>query len=372
MIVRFNNYTGGYRVLSFAKDRDAQAIIQQKGMECLLLDDGMIRMLPDGLAVDISEEELQKLYGSCDFDVFEVYENGSAYKCFDCASNDNVIFITSKCNSNCIMCPSPEAFRKNGVYNSADNLIKIISYFPRTAEHITITGGEPFLVKKDIFRVLNYIKNNFENTRFLLLTNGRAFASNEYCRLFDETAPRNTIIGIPLHGHISELHDYITQTEDSFYQTCRGIRNLLALNRSVQLRIVVSKLNAEYLGQIAQLIIREFAGVDNVKIMAMEMTGSAAKNKEKVWIDYSLAFEKARIAIDELVKSGIDVALYNFPLCFVARGYWNICEKSISENKIRFAPQCNICDVKDACGGAFSGTIRLLKDQMCPIGIKND
>ena len=32
----------------------------------------------------------------------------------DDSSLDNYFFVTSKCNSNCVMCPSPDLFRKSG------------------------------------------------------------------------------------------------------------------------------------------------------------------------------------------------------------------------------------------------------------------
>ena len=130
---------------------------------------------------------------------------------------------------------------------------------------------------------------------------------------------------------------------------------------------MVSKLNSDFISEIAYLISKEFHNVFCVKFIGLEMTGNAAKNREKVWIDYPTAFKKAKNAIDILVESGLDVGIYNFPLCSVDKKYWNICEKSISDYKVRFAPVCAACAVKDACGGMFSGTIRMAKETINPI-----
>lgn len=70
------------------------------------------------------------------------------------------------------------------------------------------------------------------------------------------------------------------------------------------------------------------------------MTGNAAKNKNRVWISYPDAFRVSKKAIDLLIGAGIDVGLYNFPLCAVDKMYRSLCEKSISDYKIRYTERC--------------------------------
>lgn len=83
----------------------------------------------------------------------------------------------------------------------------------------------------------------------------------------------------------------------------------------------------------------------------MEMMGNAVINREKVWIDYDSIFVKIRTAIDQLIKNGFDVKLYNFPLCMIKKGYWHIAAKSISGYKIQYQDDCLLCEAKDICGG---------------------
>lgn len=61
---------------------------------------------------------------------------------------------------------------------------------------------------------------------------------------------------------------------------------------------------------------------------------------------------------------------YNFPLCAVDREFWPICAKSITGYKVRFPESCGICAVRDACGGLFTGSYRLAKGDVTPIGDK--
>ena len=219
----------------------------------------------------------------------------------------------------------------------------------------------------DIFDFLDFLKKKFIYTEFLILTNGRIFSVWEYCKKLMDTIPDFTILGIPIHGSSACVHDYITRVDGSFVQTKRGIQNLLKLGIRIELRVVVSRLNIKDLSNIAKLIKEELEGVEYVSIMAMEMTGNAKKYQDDVWISYSEAFNGVRNAVKLLIESGIDVKLYNFPLCTVDKKFWTLCEKSISSDKVRYTEECNQCKQKDACGGVFAGTYLLEKDDLEPI-----
>lgn len=371
MIIKLPFYDGKYRVVSLAKNIAARDNLLQKKLDTVFFAENKLFFLPDSFTVELNEECINAFLDACNYDVFEISASGHAYKYYDNKSSDNAILVTNSCNSNCIMCPTADSVRKRNEKYSGEELVNIAKHIPSDSPHITITGGEPFLIKKDMFVLLDFLKENLSEIPYLLLTNARAFCIREYTELFKSTAPPNIELGIPLHGYNPETHDFITRAPGSFVQTCVGLKNLLRIGADIELRIVVSRLNMEFLTEIAELIASDFKGVKCVKFIGLEMTGNAAKNKESVWIDYPTAFGKSKHAIDILIESQIDVGIYNFPLCSVERRYRSLCEKSISPNKIRFAPQCDNCFVKDACGGIFSGTIRLAKNDILPIERKN-
>ena len=368
MIIKLKNYDGIYRVAVVSCSEKVTNRFLKNNMNVIQIKGHSVTFYPKGICFDIDYRDVDRLTRIYEYDVFEIYANGAAYQYYNNSSLDNTILVTNRCNSNCIMCPTPEIIRKTQQQYSAEQLINIVKYFPNDACHITITGGEPFLIKKDMFKLLEFLKYNLNSTDYLLLTNGRAFCSKEYTDLFAFSKPDKIKLGIPIHGYNEKTHDYITQAKGSFIQTIRGIKNLIQIHSKIEIRIVVSKLNYLFIDKIAELIVHELKGINCVKIMAMEMTGNAAKNRDQVWIDYPDAFKACENAIELLALNGIDVGLYNFPLCAVDKRFWDICEKSISEHKIRFAPQCTDCIVKDACGGVFSGTIRLAKEKINPVG----
>ena len=367
MIIRLSDYDGRYRVVSLAKDCVTEEALINKDLPIMRLENRTITFIPDGFSKTLTDEEYERIASSNDYDVFEINTLGNAYRCYDSHSMDNTIVVTNQCNSNCIMCPTAEQVRMTHFSYSSSELIDIVRHFPFNTPYLTITGGEPFMIKKDIFVFFQYLRENLYETNYQLLTNGRVFCSKEYTELYKSTRPPKMFVGIPLHGHNDLVHDSIVQSRGAFEETILGIKNLLATRATIELRLVVSKLNYMHIESIADLIVSELPEVNCVKIMGLEMTGNAAKNFDQVWIDYATAFEHSKSGIDKLISAGIDVGLYNLPLCFVEKNYWGICEKSISPNKIRYSPECDTCYVKDACGGIFAGTIRLTKDLVKPV-----
>lgn len=367
MLIYFSNYSYGYRIVSFSRCEESAEDFKGQGFGYVYFYGKKLTLFPDNVQLEYNEKSAEKLNLCNDYDVLEISPEGVAYQYYNSESDDNAFVVTGKCNSNCVMCPSPESQRRNSGTYSADTLIEIARHIPNDAVHFTITGGEPFLMGKGIFRFLQYIRDNFRNTSILMLTNGRVFCSAEYCNMLKKTLPENTTIGIPLHGYSSETHDLVTQAPDSFVQTIAGIKNLTCLGLNIELRIVVSRITAAYMDNMSELIVKEIPNISCVKIMAMEMLGNAAVNKEKVWISYTEAFKSTRKLVHNLVEHGIDTAFYNFPLCTVDHELWGICRRSIADYKIRFLPQCEDCSVKDACGGIFAGTVRLEKEDIFPV-----
>lgn len=305
-------------------------------------------------------------------DILSISANGNFFVIYknDCSEID--IFVTNRCNSNCIMCPLPENVRKKKNKRHIEWLREYITILPENINYINVTGGEPTLEKENFIEVMSMLTNKFINSDFQLLTNGRSIADNVFLQQVLGVCPKGIRFAIPLHASVSEVHDKISQSKASFMQTDRGIRSLLKARQKVEIRIVVSKKNLCYLTETAQYITNNYKGVFCVNFIGMEMMGNAAINKEILWVEYSEIFQKAKAAIDLLVRSGIDVQLYNFPLCAVSRGYWHIAAKSITDYKVRFMEECEDCFVKEICGGFFYSTKQVMSPKVFPIRKRNE
>ena len=299
-------------------------------------------------------------------DIVSILPNGFFSMLYDADSLEVDIFVSSNCNSNCVMCPLPEATRQKDIKH-IEWLIEYIDILPEDVAYVNITGGEPTLAKDGFLIVMDALRRKFDKSGFQLLSNGRSLADIHFLENVVKVSPVSMRFAIPIHSSNAETHDAITRAKGSFVQTDRGIKNLLMLHQKVEIRIVISARNIEDLDDTAQYIVDNYPGVFCVNFIGMEMMGNAVVNKDSLWIDYSIAFAKAKSGIDLLVRNGIDVQLYNFPLCAVDRGYWHIAAKSITDYKVRFMDDCDECRVKEICGGFFVSTKQVMKPQVFPI-----
>jgi His-Xaa-Ser repeat-associated downstream radical SAM protein len=271
-------------------------------------------------------------------------------------SAEQIILTTNQCNNNCIMCPDSDGIRKTRHNADTNALITAIKLMDNNTKFICITGGEPTLLKQDLFEILDACTNSFNKAEFIMLTNGRTFYYENYIREFIKHSPNNMIIGIPLHSHKKEIHDNITRANGSYIQTVSGIKNLLKYKQLVEIRVVINKLNYLDLVNIAEMISTEFLDCHRVNFMAMEILGNAYINLDEVWVDFEEFKEQLEKACMILLSKGIRSYIYNIPLCYIDKKFWSITKRSITEYKVRYGEECEGCKAKEKCGGFFFST----------------
>ena len=355
-----------YCIGCFSTCQQTDAALKEKGLNIFHYADGRMHILSENAAFDVVPQTAAFFEELHDFDTLQVFSSGMVRLQCSEYSEENTLFVTSACNSNCVMCPSANNSRRFAEIPQAAELLELVRHYPNNIDHLTITGGEPFLLREELFPVLAQLKANHNETEYLVLTNGRIFCLDRYVQQLAETAPRYTTLAIPIHGSTAEKHDAITRAKGSFAQTVSGISKLLAARIPIELRIVVSKLNADDITNTAQMIAALFPTVTNVNFIGLEMLGNAAANQADVWLRYKTAFEASRQAADILIAARINTGFYNFPLCAVSPAYWPICQKSISDYKRSFPAPCEHCSKNHICGGVFEGSLRFALADMKP------
>ncbi len=302
-----------------------------------------------------------------DYDVVEIVNNRMIRVLYRDDSEDNAIVVTNQCNSNCIMCPDSDIVRNTKNNPAIKKLLEQVKCIPDDTKHITITGGEPGLLRENLLKLLEGCKKYLPNTEFLLLTNGRIFSNTNFTNRVKKSMPDNIRIAIPIYADNEKLHDEITCAKESFKQTIKGIKKLIEKNIDIEIRIVVLKKNYKYLEQIANFIVKEIPQVKIVNIMALEMTGNAYKNRKQVWVNFEKIKEYLYKSCITIIKAGIITNLYNFPLCNLDERLYSIAHKSITDYKIRYKKQCDECLAKESCGGFFNSTINMKDIEVKPI-----
>ncbi len=264
---------------------------------------------------------------------------------------DHTVFITNRCNSRCIMCPQPPS---NDPPDLQEINMSVMSFIKDgSLNHIGITGGEPTVVIEELFQTLVYLRKYFPEAFISLLTNGRRFHDFDLARKVVGARNKKLLFCIPLYADNDSQHDKIVGVPGAFQDTIQGIYNLYRLGRKVEVRIVVMRQNVDRLTAIAEFIYRNLPFVAHVAFMGMEYTGEAEEHMSELWIDPQEYNRQLHEAVWHLHRRGMNVSIYNLPLCLLDEPVWRFARDSISAWKKNYLEQCDQCTVKEKCGGVF-------------------
>ncbi|MDD5067656.1 MAG: radical SAM protein [bacterium] len=236
------------------------------------------------------------------------------------------IKVGYSCNNLCKFCVQG---RKRDLLldKTTDKLKRVLSEARRTCQQIVFTGGEP-TVRPDFLELAAYARSlGFK--RIQVQSNGRMFAYKRFCREAVDAGVNE--FGLALHGHIPELHNYLTSSE-AFHETVQGFRNLKALGQSVFSNTVITKSNYRHLPEISRLLVSLKA--DQFQFAFVHALGSAQQNFFSVVPRMSMVIPYVKKGLDTGERAGVRGMTEAIPYCLMA-GY----EQYIAE---RFIPSTEI------------------------------
>nr|VFK15041.1 MAG: His-Xaa-Ser system radical SAM maturase HxsC [Candidatus Kentron sp. LFY] len=281
-------------------------------------------------------------------------ENGFVRVLYRPESHSNAIFVTERCNSDCLMCSQPpKAINDEGLIEEHIRLIDLIQSAP---EMLGITGGEPTLLKDRLIRLLQHIREKFPDTFIRMLSNGRMFAYEDMVQELAAIEHLNLITAIPLYSDNAPEHDYIVQAKGAFDQTLQGLYNMAKYGLGVEIRIVLHRLTLPRLIHLAEFIYRNLPFVRHVALMGLENMGYVKKNWELLWIDPIDYRRELENVIRFFHYRCLNVSIYNLPLCVLPENLWSFARQSISDFKNIYLDECQACRVRSHCTGLFQSS----------------
>lgn len=278
----------------------------------------------------------------------------------DINSNDNTLFVTGKCNNNCIMCCQPPV-KKEDIDTLYNENIGRIRQAPKDLPLLGITGGEPTLLGNRLVSLIKEIRQHLPETEIQLLSNGRLFANRDFAKAVAEAASGKLYVGSELHSDFYKDHDIIAGARGAFKETVKGLYNLTLYGVPIELRIIVCQQNYMRLPEIAQFIHRNLPFVGWIAFMGMEHVGYAVKNQKAVWMEPINYQDQLYKAVKYLADWNYDVSVFNIPLCLLPPYLHDFARKSISDWKNKFAPVCEQCALKGDCCGLFTTSHQLFE-----------
>jgi His-Xaa-Ser system radical SAM maturase HxsC len=272
---------------------------------------------------------------------------------FRAADHHHALFLTNRCNSYCLMCSQPPTTVDDGWL--VEEAIEVVRHVLDPPAVLGITGGEPTLLGSDLARVTRTINEKFPVTRVEILTNARLLGSSALARELLEAIPsaRTTWL-VPLYGHADFLHDFVVQAPGAFEQTVAGLLHLQQYGHAIQLRTVLIEPVLQELPALSEFVARNLPFVREVALMAPEPIGFALANRDLCAVDLNDWHDTLRAGARTLQRYGIPFMFMNVPLCALPHDLKPYAQRSISDWKNTYAPECNGCDVRSDCCGLFT------------------
>lgn len=288
-----------------------------------------------------------------DGDVVVLEPSGTVRTLYRPDSVHNSLFVTERCNCNCLMCPQPPRDEDDVKHFQEINNRLVCLIDPATTV-LGITGGEPTLLRDDLCTLIETLKARLPQIHIQLLTNGRLFAWPDFTARFASVDHPSLLVAVSLCSDIVILHDYIVQAKGAFDQTILGLHQLARWHQQIEIRIVLHRLTVSRLVPLVEYIYRNLTFAVHVALMGMEPTGYARYHRAKLDISAEQYQDALKEAVGYLSIRGMPVSLYNLPLCVLPESLWKFARRSISDWKVQYPPACDECSQKDKCGGLFS------------------
>ena len=222
------------------------------------------------------------------------------------------IKVGYSCNNRCKFCV--QGRKREKIKDLTTKEVKdILKKARETANGVVFTGGE-CSIRKDFFDLLAYAKKlGYE--RIQAQTNGRMFSYKKFAEEAVESGMNE--FGVSIHGHIPELHNYLTSAE-SFYQTVKGIKNVKELDIPIFTNTVITKSNYRHLPEIARLLVA--LKVNQFQLAFPHAMGSAYENFDSIIPRMTLVMPYVKKALDIGIKNGVRVMTEAIPYCMM-KGY---------------------------------------------------
>jgi His-Xaa-Ser system radical SAM maturase HxsC len=266
-------------------------------------------------------------------------------------SQHNFFVPTTRCNVACAMCSQPFVGDDPRMF---DDLMSAVPLLDPSVECLGISGGEPTLLGPRLVRLVGALRAQLPNTLFDILSNAVLLRYFRFAADLADAGLPHLRIGVPIHSDLPAEHDRIAGRNGAFDHTVLGLLNLQRCKVPVEIRVVVQRANVERLVALARFISANLCFASHVAFMGLECAGRAVARWNDVWIDPAEFRPALRQAVDVLARVGMNVSIYNLPLCALDQAAWPYARQSISDWKNEFPAECASCDVRSRCAGFFA------------------
>ncbi|MBI3554082.1 MAG: radical SAM protein [Elusimicrobia bacterium] len=269
-----------------------------------------------------------------------------------------------QCNIACVFCSNPvDGFRHTTErYGYEDLKKKLDDYkrglrtfvkFDEVRDYFNLTGGEP-TIHPEFLKVLALIRTEFPRNLIRLLSNGRMFAYEDFARRTCGIAQLPFEIAVPMFGYDARTHESISRTPKSFEQTVLGLKHLKKYRKPgqlVEIRIIMTKIQARYLDGLLDFLLAEVPWVDRVVFLFEEIEGFAEQYRDRLKFTQSECAAHIDRNYEKILKFK-EARMYHFALCTVPTRLWPFVWNTLAGFKVTYLEGCRTkCIYREQCVG---------------------
>ncbi|MGB8648382.1 MAG: radical SAM protein [Anaerolineae bacterium] len=244
------------------------------------------------------------------------------------------IKVGYKCNNKCLHCVvdpirTDMKIRGQPIDLTTDEVLAAIDNAKaHQGSAVILTGGE-VTIRADFSRIVSHAAT--QGMKVTLQSNGRALANMENCRAL-EKIPNLTLV-IAIHANTSVIHDAITGRKGSYEQTICAVQNLRKIGKQIIAKIVISKLNVEYLFSTVQFV--EELGVNQASLAFPHAPGFTVPRFHEVVPRYSAIKASIQSIAEHSDRVGFWVDFEAIPLCICPSSpqFWGRSTDVISQRR---------------------------------------
>ena len=245
--------------------------------------------------------------------------------------------VTSVCNLKCRYCyniwkmPDTTNFKH---FNSYKQARKTLKQFFKIAdvEHVTFTGGEPFMAERFAELVLF---TRMKKKTVTIITNGNYADEKTYKTMKNIGVD---LFELPIHSNTPKIHDFMTAAKGSWQKSVNSIKQLLELKCAVVAVIVITKANYKIISETLEFI--HGLGIKQIMLNRFNIGGQGISEKENLFITKAELNEAMKNASETGYKLNLSLSSnVCTPLCVVTPSdykniYFTTCSPDIKRRPL--------------------------------------
>jgi len=251
-----------------------------------------------------------------------------------------------RCNNACVFCLNKD--KKICENPSLEELKKHISNLIKAADgnkqsKLVVSGGEP-LIFKELFELLSFAKNAGVNT-IEIQTNGRMLYYEEVVKELKKFEPIGFLVSFQFPN--AKLYKKYSRT-DGFYQTVKGIKNLVKYNCHFTINTVVMKPNLPHLKNVMKFLKK--LGAKRYQYRFID-----GKNVMENYKKFVPRYKKCLPTLKNIIKDNpdISISLKEFPVCVVGEKFKNNLAPGFNPTRLNLTTKNAIVTTKEIVAAQF-------------------